>query len=390
MVFSRSINLFTQVCYPTEEFIQLLRLDRHCQVFELEEKYIASQRSFHLPQRKSVITDQRSFTRQYLIHADKTLQVSGVCGLLRWRSNSLIYEANTENHNYLYETGANFIPIWQHILRRITHIKSGRLQLAPGWYHYSRPKFLNEKHITLVGTHNNPNYFHWFTLPGQSPVFMESQFKKSEIDMPPIVITSSSAHPVPPYVKSIFEITAPNRKLIFDESIRSSDKTNFALQHLQTPIGVSPKMIIWLNQKVKQALGYSESPRELIYVARGNTKSKMCLNESEIFHYLESLGFKYYCLESMPVLDQLQLFRRARCIISPHGAALTNLIACHPQTNIIELMPAKGNTSHYFIISDILKLNHSHIVGKSVSLKTNSYIIDLADILEMLRRILGF
>ena len=41
--------------------------------------------------------------------------------------------------------------------------------------------------------------------------------------------------------------------------------------------------------------------------------------------------------ENLPgVIEQLKYFSRAVCIVGPHGAGLTNILACKPYTYVIE------------------------------------------------------
>jgi hypothetical protein len=63
-------------------------------------------------------------------------------------------------------------------------------------------------------------------------------------------------------------------------------------------------------------------------------------------------------LEGMSVADQILLFQRAEFVISPHGAALANLIFCEPGTKVIEFMPAADMRPHFWLISEKLSLVH--------------------------------
>ena len=92
-------------------------------------------------------------------------------------------------------------------------------------------------------------------------------------------------------------------------------------------------------------------------------------------------------MDKLTVLEQLNLFRTARCIVSPHGAALSNLVACDEQATVIELLPPDGDYGHYFMISDVLRLRHAHIVGKCTDMKTDCFYVDPCDVISMLRHL---
>ena len=47
-------------------------------------------------------------------------------------------------------------------------------------------------------------------------------------------------------------------------------------------------------------------------------------------------GWEFVQLEKLPVGEQMQLFAEAKSIIAPHGAGLTNLLWCAPDTKVLE------------------------------------------------------
>jgi capsular polysaccharide biosynthesis protein len=134
-------------------------------------------------------------------------------------------------------------------------------------------------------------------------------------------------------------------------------------------------------------LGDQINPKELIYIPRGKTKKRACINELEIYAVLAPLGFQMRCLDSLTVQDQLILFRQAACIISPHGAALMNLIACYPKTAVIEFIPGYGDFSHYYMMSDLLGLRHGHVIGQCIDNRTGSFYVSPMDVLTILNQL---
>jgi len=258
----------------------------------------------------------------------------------------------------------------------------------PGWYGRVRKKRIYGQSITLASTHNNPNYFHWLSMPGQSSIFLEELFTDPESSSSPVVITESSLHQTPSWVLEIFDITAPNRSVELVSSAQSSVTTSFALQQLHTPVALSPKQLLWLKQKVNSVINPSLVPKDLIFLSRGTASQRRCVNESEIYAILQPLGFQWHSLDNLPVIDQLNLFRSARCIISPHGAALSNLIACSPKTAVVEFLSGYGDFSHYFMMSDILDLKHAHIIGKRIDSRNGSFCVDPSNVLILVSRLI--
>jgi len=83
--------------------------------------------------------------------------------------------------------------------------------------------------------------------------------------------------------------------------------------------------------KVKQ------EPRKRIYISRGRTKIRNCVNENQFMPQLERLGFQRYYLETMSVREQIELFQQADVIMGPHGAGLANMVFAPAGTQVIEL-----------------------------------------------------
>ena len=68
-------------------------------------------------------------------------------------------------------------------------------------------------------------------------------------------------------------------------------------------------------------------PRRL-YISRRDSTSRRVLNEDALFARLKPLGFEFAVMAEMSVLEQILAFADAGCIVTPHGASLTNLVFC--------------------------------------------------------------
>ena len=383
-----SLKIPHSVLRPTDQFIHYLRLNPSCEVYELTEHFIPASLSVHLPSQRSALIEQKSFTTQYLVKAYPSLGIYSDSGLLRCSHNKLLYEANQENGDEVQSLAVSLAKACSNsFISRIKSKKKLAFTLPPGWYAASRSKYVYREWITHLTTHNNPNYFHWFTMPGQSPLFLEELFLDKHERSGPIVVTSSPRSELPDFARSILDITIPGRNVHCIQSGLSLVGSNFSLQHHRTPVAISPKLTHWLSNKVKMLLGDQINPKELIYIHRGKTKKRACINELEIYAALAPLGFQMRCLDSLTVQDQLSLFRQAACIVSPHGAALMNLIACYPKTAVIEFIPGYGDFSHYYMISDLLGLRHGHVIGQCIDDRTGSFYVKPLDVLTILNQL---
>lgn len=76
----------------------------------------------------------------------------------------------------------------------------------------------------------------------------------------------------------------------------------------------------------------------LLYVARCGHK-RPYLSETALIDRLRPLGFNIVQPEDHSVSDQIRLFRDARVIVAPTGAALANCLYCSPGVRVVELIP---------------------------------------------------
>ena len=83
------------------------------------------------------------------------------------------------------------------------------------------------------------------------------------------------------------------------------------------------------------------------------------MNEEEIIQYLVNFGFKACTLSNMSVKDQVELFSKAECIVTPHGAAFSDIISfCNPNTKIVDIFPPDYTNVCFWVLANILKLDY--------------------------------
>ena len=95
------------------------------------------------------------------------------------------------------------------------------------------------------------------------------------------------------------------------------------------------------------------------------------LNREEIISFLKTKGFSIIKPQEMNFWNQVNLFNKAKIIISLSGAGLSNIIFCKPRTKIIEI---KNNNrlNDFLNISKICNLKHYQISIKP-KFKTKVY-----------------
>jgi capsular polysaccharide biosynthesis protein len=105
--------------------------------------------------------------------------------------------------------------------------------------------------------------------------------------------------------------------------------------------GVTPDNLAYVREiylKVSAPVPKAETPVRL-YISRARATSRRILNEEDLLRIIGPRGFKSVFMETLPLAQQLALFRDAEAIIAPTGAALAHLHLCRPDTRLLILMP---------------------------------------------------
>lgn len=97
-------------------------------------------------------------------------------------------------------------------------------------------------------------------------------------------------------------------------------------------------------------LGTEPSPKEadlIIVINRRDALSRRSDNISQLIEALRRSGAGDRVVEfvasELSIDEQIDLFRRARLVVGPHGAAHSNIIFASPGTRVIEIQPARNS-----------------------------------------------
>lgn len=97
-------------------------------------------------------------------------------------------------------------------------------------------------------------------------------------------------------------------------------------------------------------------PRRKIYLTRDHvTTGRRVLNERQLRKLLMAYEFEIIRADNLSVMAQARLFNESSYIVSPHGAALANIVFCEPGARILELFNSKERAKNplYSIYSTI-------------------------------------
>lgn len=127
----------------------------------------------------------------------------------------------------------------------------------------------------------------------------------------------------------------------------------------------------WLVRYLQQNLGsptqgQSPSGRRLFLNRKGTTR--MLTNQAILFDVAKRYGFELYTpeLASDPIAD----FAQAEVVISPHGAALTDIAFMPPGARVLELLPDDHMHCYFYTLAVAADLAYDCIVGPSETRRT--------------------
>jgi len=217
-------------------------------------------------------------------------------------------------------------------------------------------EFLDGTCLSLMSNASN-NYYHFLldAIP-RLHLFEKAGFSLNDVDY--ILMNQ----PMSPNAWDIFE------QMGIDES-----KCVWA----QKGKGIQAKMLIatthpsldrhhphWMVNFMQTRINLSPcKPHRLLYIPR-KTGTRKIINDDQIYGILEKFGFEYYLPENDT--NQPQTFHEASIIVTPHGAALGNLVFCQPHTKVLEFISTGHLREYFFSLAHVANLEHHYIIGETI------------------------
>lgn len=206
-------------------------------------------------------------------------------------------------------------------------------------------------------------YFHWMIdiLP-RLDILRRSGFPEGEIDW---FYVNSMANPF--QRQTLEQLGIPRDRILESDRHPHLQATRLVVPSFASPLGwATPESIEFLRSHfLSPQSTLSNSPKRL-YLSRQTARYRQIINEADLIQCLDKQGFTVITLDEYNVQEQAQLFANAEVIVAPHGAALTNLVFCQPQTTVLELFSPNYIRYYYWSICQYLKLNHYYAIGTAL------------------------
>lgn len=185
-----------------------------------------------------------------------------------------------------------------------------------------RISFSDQDRILVSASAGHGNYYHWVSESLAAALMYRSMHGDGEI---PLVVPTLGEGWQRDALAAL-QIDNPLIEVSAEEALVCRGGVISSLTGPGNAFAPHPAVLALMQQQ-RPAGEERRSPNLLLYVSRQDAGDRRrMLNEDDLSSTLEKLGFEIVTLGRTPVAEQIALFRKARLIVSPHGAALTNLL----------------------------------------------------------------
>ena len=224
-------------------------------------------------------------------------------------------------------------------------------------YIKSDPEILDGTTL-ILGAHGAHNYYHWCVdiLPKLEVLHQAGQ-KLEEIDHILLRDVNQKFHTLS------FESTGINTS-----KIRLTEKKSWyrceRLIHVELKNFVGMQMHEFVPQYLRKLnlIEKNDKCGRNIFVARSRNDARPIVNEAQLTALLDKFNIEKVYMDDLSLVDQARLFNSANCVVSTHGAALTNLAYCEKGTTVVELFGAHVY-SFFYGLSNLCSLRYIPVMG---------------------------
>lgn len=201
------------------------------------------------------------------------------------------------------------------------------------------------------------NYFHWMVdiLPALDIL------RRAGILNHPIPILIQGYQGKPFQRQTLATLGIPPEHILSFEALGGShvQAQTLIVPSAAAPVGcLTPRGLGVLRQLAQDSPLRSEPGPRRIYISRSRARWRRVVNEAEVLACLQPLGFVSVQLETLSLPSQIALMQGAEAVIGIHGAGLTNLAFCQPQTTVIEIFPSNAVLPYFWTIAQVAELRY--------------------------------
>jgi capsular polysaccharide biosynthesis protein len=201
--------------------------------------------------------------------------------------------------------------------------------------------------VVSLWTHPWSTYYHWL-IDVAPKIAAAKQHFGSDMDQLiftyPRVLTSYEAD-------TLEMLSVPLSKIVNPHRMGEISSAEIFVLPLPGFHKISPRIF-----KLRQIFATPLlSQRRRLYIARSGRRR--ISNEADLFQMLMRHGFEFISDSPRTVSQQISLFASASHIISPHGAALSNILWVGEGARVLELAASKYAPNFFVTLASMLHIN---------------------------------
>jgi capsular polysaccharide biosynthesis protein len=209
----------------------------------------------------------------------------------------------------------------------------------------------------LLGAANSDNYYHWLfdSLPRwkmlQAAGWLNYDF----------VLLHSEPHNFQEETLDWLGVPAAKR-------LRCSKNLIHQFKRLVVPSMPFPleEVPSWVCAWLRSLVPRSATGPEKIFLSRRDGGGRQLVNEAELEMALRNRGFVAIQPARMSVAEQARMLGSARCVVAPHGAALSNLVFAPPGALLLELFHPQHKNRCYANLAAACQHRYASLDGEIV------------------------
>jgi hypothetical protein len=230
-----------------------------------------------------------------------------------------------------------------------------------GHYVLKRRRFRLPKYrhgtALLLGASNSDNYYHWLldSLP-RWKLLQAAGWRDYDF-----VLLHSLPCPFQDQTLDWLEVPASKR-------LRCSKNFVHQFERLVVPSMPFPTEEVsgWVCEWLRSLVPAGTSGPEKLFLSRRGVSGRQLANEAELQAALTARGFVPVQLETLSVVEQARLLGSARCVVAPHGAALTNVVFAPPGTLLVELFHPQHKNRCYANLAAACGHRYASLDGRAI------------------------
>jgi hypothetical protein len=124
------------------------------------------------------------------------------------------------------------------------------------------------------------------------------------------------------------------------------------------------ELLLAKNLLEENTLLKQKSSSEIGIIIKRTEHERKIINHDEMVFYLRTKypSIEWIEFDSLSVVETIKLFNRAKIIIGPHGAGLTNMLFAKKGITVIEIMPYSDPNECYHHLTNMLEHKYNCIV----------------------------